>query len=402
VGTDQGPPGAEGHPASAPRRALSDLVRDPIVSTDVEHLIVLWNRAAEETYGFERAEALGRRVDALLRSTYSTPRAEIEATIERHGMWEGRVVHRAKDDRALTVESRWVVRLDDAGQRTGTIAIDRDITNDLADAEVRRDEGLDRDRLQSQIDRSEHLDSVGQLASGVAHDFNNSLGVVITYAGIVARELRDLDVDPADGRRRASMQQDVRKIEVAALRAARLIHQLLAFARREIAEPTALDLNDVVTNSAELLRSTVGERVNLELSLAPGLQAIYGDPVQLEQVLVNAASNGRDAMPTGGTLMIVTSLREVDAELAFSRPDLRSGRYVELRVADTGQGMAPDVLARAFEPFFTTKTAGRGSGLGLASTKVIVGRLGGYVELASEVGEGTTLRAGFPVADSGT
>jgi two-component system cell cycle sensor histidine kinase/response regulator CckA len=369
------------------------------MSTNREHVIVSWNRAAEATYGFDRGEALGRRAGELLRSTYPTPLREIEAAIDGHGHWEGRIVHRAKDDRALTVESRWVVRFDDAGQRAGILAIDRDITSDLAAAEVRRDESLDRDRLQSQVDRSEHLDSVGQLAGGIAHDFNNSLGVIINYAGFVTRELRALHVDAADRRRWTAMQQDVREIEVAALRAARLINQLLAFARREVAKPIALDLNDLVRSIAELLRSTVGEHVNVELALGPGLAAIYADPGQLEHVLVNVASNGRDAMPTGGTLTIATSVRDVDAELASSRPDLQAARYVELRVTDTGQGMTEDVLERAFEPFFTTKPGGRGTGLGLASVQGIVGRLGGYVEFSSAVGEGTTLRAGFPVTD---
>jgi signal transduction histidine kinase len=257
----------------------------------------------------------------------------------------------------------------------------------------------DRDRLQSQVDRSEHLDSMGQLAGGIAHDFNNSLGIIINYAGFVTRELKTLEVDAADQPRWTSMRQDVHEIEIAALRAARLIHQLLAFARREIAKPVALDLNALIESMSELLRSTVGESITIELALGRGLLAIYADPIQLEQVLVNVASNGRDAMPTGGTLTIATTACDLDEEFAASRPDLAAGRHVELRVSDTGSGMPPEVIARAFEPFFTTKPGGRGTGLGLASVKGILGRLGGDVEFESSIGEGTTLKAWFPVTD---
>jgi two-component system cell cycle sensor histidine kinase/response regulator CckA len=385
--------------ASGRQRAIDDLVRDPIVATDADHRIVFWNRAATATYGFDRAEAVGARAVDLLGSTFSLPLAEIEAMVDEFGFWEGQVVQRTSDRRTLTVESRWVTRLDDAGQRAGILAIDRDITGDLDDAELRRGEDHDRDQLQSQVDRSEHLDSVGQLAGGIAHDFNNSLGVIINYAGFVTRELRALEAEAADQPRWAAMRQDVGEIEIAALRAARLIHQLLAFARREVAKPIALDLNDLIGGVADLLRSTIGESVSLELSLEDGLPAIFADPGQLEQVLVNVASNGRDAMPTGGILTVVTSARDVDAEFAASRPGLDAGSYVELRVSDTGQGMAPDVLARAFEPFFTTKPGGRGTGLGLASVKAIVDRLGGDVGFTSELGAGTTLSAWFPTTD---
>jgi two-component system, cell cycle sensor histidine kinase and response regulator CckA len=379
--------------------ALDDVVRDPIIATNDDRRIVFWNRAAHATYGFDRVEAVGMRTAELLRSTLPIPLLEIEERVRDTGFWEGHVVHRTKDDRELTVESRWVVRLDDDGRHAGILEIDRDVTADLESAETRKDEDLDRDRLQLQVDRSEHLDSVGQLAGGIAHDFNNSLGVIINYAGFVTRELRTLEGGVADPKRWESMRQDVGEIEIAALRAARLIHQLLAFARREVSKPVALNVNDLIGSISELLRSTVGENVAIGLLLQPGLPAIYADPGQLEQVLVNVASNGRDAMPTGGNLTIATSTRVADLAFTATRPGLEPGTYVELRVSDTGQGMSPDVLARVFEPFFTTKPSGRGTGLGLASVKGIVARLEGHAEFSSELGSGTTFRSWIPVTD---
>jgi len=385
--------------ASVDGRPLVDVVLDPIVATDRDRHIVLWNRAAETTYGYSHEEAIGKRATEMLRTRLPMPLAEIEEAVRDTGHWSGSLVHRAKDGRERAVESRWVARYDDAGHLAGILAIDRDVTDRLEDAAEREDERLDHERLQLQLERSERLDSVGQLAGGIAHDFNNILGVIINYAAFVSGELRSLETTTGEPRW-TSMRKDVAQIETAAAQAARLTQQLLAFSRLEVAKPVALDLNATICHIEQLLRRSVGEHVQLKTSLDEHLHAIHGDAGQLEQLLINLAINSRDAMARGGTLMIDTSNVEVDAEYASLRPELTPGPHVRLRVSDTGSGMAPEILRRAFDPFFTTKPVGRGTGLGLSSVYGTVARLGGRAQLYSEPGFGTTFSALIPATEA--
>ena len=256
----------------------------------------------------------------------------------------------------------------------------------------------DRGRLQRQLEQSQRLESLGQLAGGVAHDFNNLLAVIINYAAFVDQEVSAANEAAGDGRW-DSVCNDIEQIERAAERATRLTHQLLAFARRDVTRPEVLDINDVVRGVQELLRRTISEHVNLTTTLAPRLWPVLADAGQLEQVLVNLAVNGRDAMPAGGTLTIETANVDVDAHYAESRAGLAPGRYVQLRVSDTGEGMDREVIQRAFEPFFTTKPKGEGTGLGLATVYGIVTQAGGYAQIYSEPGLGTTFTALFPATE---
>ncbi len=389
--------------ASADGLVLLDVVRDPIVACDANHRIVLWNFAAEATYGFTPAEALGKRPAQLLRTRFPIPPAEIEDAVRDTGSWAGTVVHRTKGDLDLTVETRWVARLDDAGEFAGILAIDRDVSARLEVAAARAEESesarVDHASLSEKLDRTQRLESVGQLAGGIAHDFNNMLGVIINYAAFVSRELSELESASGDPRW-TSMRGDIAEIELAADRAARLTRQLLAFSRQEGVRPVALDLNETIGGLEELLRRTVGEHVELTTTLAPDLHPILADPAQLQQVLLDVVVNSRDAMPSGGTLNIDTANVEVDAAYASLRPELVPGPYVRLRVVDNGEGMTPEVVARAFDPFFTTKPVGLGTGLGLASVYGIVTRMGGRAQLYSEPDLGTTFSALLPATDT--
>jgi CheY-like chemotaxis protein len=242
------------------------------------------------------------------------------------------------------------------------------------------------------------MESLGQLAGGVAHDFNNLLGAILNYASFVADEL-DAAVEGDSDRPWANVRRDVAQIQAAAELATRLTHQLLAFARREVVRPRVLSLNKVVTELEQMLRRTLGEQVELSIHLAPELWMCLADPGQMEQVLMNLVVNARDAMPDGGRLSIDTHDQEVDEAYAAGRSELPTGRYIRLRVSDTGSGMSPDVLERAFEPFFSMKPKGEGSGLGLATVYGIVRQAGGYAQIYSEVGLGTTFTALLPATE---
>src|SRR5665213_2851851 len=214
---------------------------------------------------------------------------------------------------------------------------------------------VEHERLEGQLHQSQRMESLGQLAGGVAHDFNNLLAVITNYASFVSEELDDKE----------AAQNDLGQIRVAAERAAELTRQLLAFAGRKVLQPVIFDLNQVIVAVEQLLRRTIGEHVELVISLSTDPSFVEADPGQLEQVLVNLAVNARDAMPDGGLLTIDTENSEIDEAYTEANPGLAPGRYVRLRVSDTGSGMEQAVLDHVFEPFFTTKPRGEGTGLGL-------------------------------------
>jgi nitrogen-specific signal transduction histidine kinase/CheY-like chemotaxis protein len=252
-----------------------------------------------------------------------------------------------------------------------------------------------QERKELSLAQAQRLESLGQLAGGVAHDFNNILAVILNYVSFVSEEVAAAaGPDPARHLKAASA--DLAQIKQAAERAAGLTHQLLIFARREVVRPQVLDLDSVINSVEEMLRRTIGEHVELITSLAGDLWPVLADPGQLEQVLVNLAVNARDAMPAGGTLTIDTSNITVDADSVAGGSKARPGRNVRLRMSDDGTGMAADVAQHAFEPFFTTKPVGVGTGLGLATVYGILAQADGDIRVYSEPGAGTTFTITLP------
>jgi PAS domain S-box-containing protein len=262
---------------------------------------------------------------------------------------------------------------------------------------VRLEVEAERERLEAQLHQSHRLESLGQLAGGVAHDFNNLLAVILNYASLVAEELSSAAATPA-GTHWEGPLKDVEQIQLAAERGSLLTHQLLSFARREVVQARALSLNGAITRMEQILRRTIGEQIELVMSLAPTLPMVVADPGQIEQIVLNLAINARDAMPAGGTLSIGTSTREITGDQG-SVTGVPAGIYACLRVGDTGVGMSAEVRDRAFEPFFTTKPRGEGSGLGLATVYGIVSQSGGSTRIDSDEGVGTSITVLLPAAE---
>jgi two-component system cell cycle sensor histidine kinase/response regulator CckA len=245
----------------------------------------------------------------------------------------------------------------------------------------------ERRTLEDQYHQAQKMEAVGRLGGGVAHDFNNLLTAILGYCELLL-EWHTAD-DPAFA--------DITEIQKAGLRAAGLTRQLLAFSRKQIIEPTLLDLNSVVRGIRAMLERLIGEDIKVKTILSPTLASVKADRGQVEQVVMNLAINARDAMPHGGTLTIETAHVELDEQYARTHLNVQPGAYVMLTVTDTG--MTPEVQARLFEPFFTTKDVGKGTGLGMATVHGIARQSGGSVGVYREVGRGTTFRVYFPAAD---
>ena len=258
------------------------------------------------------------------------------------------------------------------------------------DETARHQAEAERTHLEQQLLQGQRMEAVGRLAGGVAHDFNNLLSVIISYAGFIAESLSTSDPSYAD----------VCEIQKAGERAAALTRQLLAFSRRQILQPEVLNLNHVVISVVDMLRRLLGEDITVETFLAEGLHNVLADPGQLDQVIMNLAVNGRDAMPDGGTLSIETANVSVVAGAPDQPFGLRPGRYVLLSVTDNGTGMDAVTQEHIFEPFFTTKDKGRGTGLGLSTVYGIVKQSGGAIGVHSAPGAGTTFLVYLPRVDT--
>jgi signal transduction histidine kinase/CheY-like chemotaxis protein len=240
--------------------------------------------------------------------------------------------------------------------------------------------------LEAQLLQSQKVQAIGQLTAGVAHDFNNILTAIIGYGDLTIPKLTPGSQGHAN----------VKEMRRAALRAAALTRQLLAFSRKQILQPRILALNSVITEMDKMLRRLLGEHIDLAAVSSGDAGNVKADPGQIEQVLLNLAVNARDAMPGGGTLTIETRNLTLDRNYAALRDEVIPGEYVMLGVSDTGIGMPPEILAHLFEPFFTTKGQGKGTGLGLATCHGIVKQSGGHIAVYSEVGKGTTFKIYLP------
>jgi two-component system cell cycle sensor histidine kinase/response regulator CckA len=347
-----------------------------ILSLDARGIVRMWNPAAERVFGWTAEEVTGQPLPNVPEGKEDEFGDLLRRVLQGESLTGVELVRRRKDGTVVTV-NLFAAPLHEAdGRITGILGLVEDVTS------VKR--------LEQQFLQAQKMEAIGQLAGGVAHDFNNLLTVVLGSSDLLLDTLASDD----PGR------EDAEEIRKAALRAADLTRQLLAFSSQQVLAPRVLRLNEVVANMDRLLQRSIGDDVELRTVLAHDLGAVRADPGQLEHVILNLAVNARDAMPKGGKLTIETANVALDAGYAQAHAMVVPGAYVMLAVSDTGTGMDRATQARVFEPFFTTKGKGKGTGLGLATAYGIVKQSGGYIWVYSEPGRGTTFKIFLPRIDA--
>jgi PAS domain S-box-containing protein len=323
--------------------------------------------------GYAAEEVLGRNC-RFLQGADTDPAAvrEIHAAVEEGRACTTELLNYRKDGTPFWNNLALSPVLDEQSKLLHFVGVQTDIT--------------ERRELESQLRQAQKMEAIGQLAAGVAHDFNNILSVILGYSIFIHEQLK-----PSD-----PLRDDVDEVRRAGERASDLVRQLLAFSRRQMLEPCMLDVREIVLGMERMLRPLLGEGIDLALVVCDESANAHADPTQLEQVVMNLVVNARDAMPDGGKLSVEVSNVVLDTEYAADHPEVSPGNYVSLSVTDTGLGMTAAVREHVFEPFFTTKGPGKGTGLGLSTVFGIVKQSGGHISVYSEPGHGTTFKVYFP------
>ena len=355
--------------------ALLDLA--PVLVRDLDNRIILWTRGAQQLYGFTKEDALGRSSHDLLQTEFPVSIATITQTLHRDGSWEGELRHHTRDDRTVFVASQWVLHYDAAGKPARILEINTDLT--------------ELKRIQASQMRSRKLESLGTLAGGVAHDFNNILSAINGNAKMALDDLPP----------RHPVHSYLSEITKAGVRAADLVRRILAFSRPQESKGEPTSLQPAVEEALNLVRATLPASIQIDFKSSPGLPLVFIDPSQLHQVIVNLATNASHAIgDRPGHISIRLSSRVITSEDCQGTPGLHSGPYVCLTVTDDGSGMDRATLDRIFDPFFTTKAVGQGTGLGLSIVHGVVSSYDGAISVYSQPGKGTSFLLYFPASDS--
>ncbi len=368
---------------SIEQAALLDIVSDAIVVQDLSNKILLWNKNAEKLYGWKSEETIGKQSDELLSTESLTQHLEIYQTVLKNGFWQGELHKISKSGKKLIVESRWTLIKDDYSQAKSILAVDTDITQ--------------KKQLEKQFLRAQRMESIGTLASGIAHDLNNVLSPILMSVHLLKTKSRDPQIN-----------QMLSIIESNAKRGADLVKQVLSFARgiegdvqgqTATRQHTVLQLKHLILEMRQIISQTFPKSIAVYTKIQEKLLPICADSTQLHQVLINLCLNARDAMLTGGTLTISADNIWIDETYASMHIEATVGAYIVLTVADTGLGINKEILDRIFEPFFTTKELGKGTGLGLSTVMAIIKEHGGFITLSSCVGKGTEFQVYLPAVN---
>jgi PAS domain S-box-containing protein len=353
-----------------------------IFRLDTQGFVTSWNAGAERIKGYSADEIIGKHFSVFYTPedrAAGVPQRALE-TAAREGKFEAESPRVRKDGSHFVANVVIDALRDDSGGLVGFAKITRDVTE-------RHQHQAELEDARAALAQSQKMEALGQLSGGIAHDFNNLLHVIKNAAAILARRLAGQQPD---------LKRAIEMIERSADRAADLTQRLLAFSRRQPLQPQHVDPCQLVNGMTPLLRSALGESIELQIVGGKGLWPVSVDSSQMETALLNLAVNARDAMRNGGKLTIEVTNAYLDEEYALGHEDATAGEYALIAVTDTGTGMTPEVVAKAFEPFFTTKEIGHGTGLGLSQVYGFIQQSGGHVAIESEVGRGTTVRLYLP------
>lgn len=358
--------------------ALLDIATDAIFVRDFDTKILFWSRGAERIYGWTQDEAVGKNLQDLF-CPKTALQKEVNAlkTVVKLGTWQGELRKKTKSGQEIIIESRWTLMFDADGQPKSILVVDTDIT--------------ERKQLEEQFYRTQRLESIGTLASGIAHDLNNILTPILTATQLLKGKL-------AKNPERHPQMLDI--IENNAQRGSALVRQVLSFARGLKGEKTIVQVKHLITEILQIAKQTFPKSIEFSTQIPENLWTISGDTTQLHQVLMNLVVNAHDAMPAGGMLTITAENMFIDEAYARMNLESKVGHYIVITVTDTGIGISSEILDRIFEPFFTTKEVGTGTGLGLPTALGIIKSHHGFVTVSSLVGKGSTFKVFLPSLES--
>ncbi len=353
---------------------LLDKANEAIITTDLDHRIIFWNRGAERLLGWPNREIKGHNFGEIFALTGLTGYGPVGGIFRSGSDWRGEIQSQRRSGEALVLEASVTSLRDDEGRTTGWLCIGNDVTENK--------------KLEERFFRTQRLESIGLLASGIVHDLNNALAPV----GMVASLLRGRLKQPDDERW-------IDTLENCVTRGSALVRQILGFAHGVGGAPSIVQMQRLIREIVDVVVQTFPKSIELEQYVANELWPINAQVTQMHQVLLNLCVNARDAMPEGGKLRLRAENRRLDAAAAQAIEGASPGAWLMLQVEDTGTGIPPEVAARIWEPFFTTKEADKGTGLGLSTVRGIIEAHRGFIVMTTEVGRGTTFRVYLPAAE---
>jgi PAS domain S-box-containing protein len=352
---------------------LLDHARDAILVRDLQDHVVFWNRSAERLFGWAAEEAVGKNVRDFLYQKDSTQFDQARRTLIETGEWNGELLLVSKDGNDISVDSRWTLVRSEDNEPKAVLVIDTDIT--------------EKKKMEKQFLRAQRMESIGTLAGGIAHDLNNVLSPILMSLEVL--KLKYIDQES---------QVWLKLLQASAERGASMVKQILSFARGSEGKRVILQPQHLLRDVVKILKETFPRSIDVRFDLPSNLWTITADPTQLHQVLMNLCVNARDALPDGGSITIRAENNTIDENYAQMDIEAQAGDFVKVAVSDTGTGMDENVIGRIFEPFFTTKEVGKGTGLGLSTALAIVKSHGGFMNVYSEVGKGTTFTVYLPAS----